>query len=178
MQKFYKNILLVSLFGFFLCIAFSCRKTEEYPVIPAISFKSFEKYSHKNGVGGLIDDSLNLIISYTDGDGDVGIPQDDTSPPFNAGSPYFYNMVVKYFKKTRGVYTERVLDPPYSARIPDLTPKGNHKAIKGDIKLLMPFIDFQANYDTIHCEVFIYDRALHKSNVITTPDIVVNVVGK
>jgi hypothetical protein len=64
-----------------------------------------------------------------------------------------------------------VLDPSFNARIPYLTPDDPNKAIKGiivDTLTLNP----APLFDTIKFKFYIYDRALNKSNVDSTPPII------
>ena len=162
----------------------SCKKKEEYPIIPFIDFMSFTKWSDRgirNGQEYSIDTALTLKISFTDGDGDVGLP-DDTMPPFNPSGEYYYNYIITYMEKKSGQWkyylvfnsiTQQFDTINFNSRIPWLTPDGGNKAIKGEIELLMKILrPVDSNYDTIRFDAFIYDRSFHKSNVIRTPEMV------
>ncbi len=46
------------------------------------------------------------MISYTDGDGDLGLSDTDTYPPYNVGSEYYYNMIIDYFELQHGELIE------------------------------------------------------------------------
>jgi hypothetical protein len=137
MKIILKTGLLI--FSGILIILSSCRKFEEYPIIPHIEFVSFAKI-------------------YND------LKQSDTIPPYD------YNFYISYFEKQNGEFVELILDPPLNARIPMLTPSGINKSIKGEIEDEI-FLNYTSQYDTIRLEVYILDRALHKSNVIQTPEI-------
>ncbi len=164
----HKKILLI-LLPALLIYFFSCQKFEEYPVIPHIEFNEFQVIKDING-----SDSLGyLSISYTDGDGDIGLKSSDTLPP------YEYNFFLDIYQNINGELEKVVLpdsNVTFNARIPILTPKGVHKAIKGTIEMelelfrMVPFLDS----DTIAFETYIVDRALHESNVIMTPEFIVN----
>ncbi len=94
-----------------------------------------------------------------------------TQPPFDSGSPYYYNYIIDYYEKQNGSFVKLVTTVPFSARIPYLTPDDPNKAIKGyivDTILLNP----KPAHDTVKFKFFIYDRALHKSNVDSTPPII------
>ena len=147
----------------------SCIKQEHYPDVPQIQFLNFYTGfdTSQYAVNGI------LSISFTDGNGDIGLAARDTLPPYNMSGPYYYNYVLTFFNKVNGIYTPIELNPPFSARIPVLSPEYPGKAIKGVISdtinlNLIP----HPGYDTIRFEAFIYDRALNKSNVVTTPDII------
>jgi len=159
MKIILKTGLLI--FSGILLILSSCRKFEEYPIIPYIEFVSFAKIYNDTLY---VYDKAYLTISFTDGDGDIGLEQSDTLPPYD------YNFFISYFEKQNGEFVELILDPPLNARIPILTPSGTNKSIKGEIEDEI-FLNYTSQYDTIRIEVYILDRALHKSNVIQTPEI-------
>ena len=153
-----------------LLIFFSCKKGNEYPIEPAITFKSLT--TDKDGSGK--DVTGHLTISFTDGDGDIGLSSSDTAPPYNVGSPFYYNMVIVYYEKnSNGQWVVININPPHSGRIPVLTPEGKNKSLRGDIIqdiFLHPGVtNLSTKYD-----VFIYDRALHKSNTVTSTELVIS----
>ncbi len=144
-----------------------CMKKQSFSDIPQISFLGME----------LLVDTAQIVrtgiltISYQDGNGDIGLNPSDTFPPYQKNGPYYYNYVINFFEKQNGIFQQVNVDPPFSLRIPVLTPNDPNKAIKGfitdSIDLYPPPL-----YDTIKFEAFIYDRALNKSNTITTPEII------
>ena len=144
----------------------SCLKKQSFSEIPEIGYMGTEL------VFGTGQDAKELVfsISYQDGNGDIGLGPGDTLGAFEKKGPYYYNFVINYYQKINGVFQQLNDSVPFSARIPVLTPDDPGKAIKGyiidTIKLILPL------HDTIRLDAFIYDRALHKSNVITTPEIV------
>lgn len=152
----------------------SCIKEENYPDIPEIGFQSFgllyPSDSAAYATRGI------LAITFQDGNGDIGLRAKDTLPPFNKEGSYYYNYIIRYFEKRDSGYAEVVLNPPYSLRLPVLNPGYEGKPIKG---LIVDTLDLDPlpGYDTIRLELFIYDRALNQSNVLTTPDIVLRRSG-
>jgi hypothetical protein len=146
----------------------SCIKQENYPIIPEIAYQWMNLYfdtSSPYATTGI------LSITFQDGDGDIGLNPRDTLPPYNYGGAYYYNYVIKYYEKRDTSYVFLNLDPPFSTRIPVLNPNYPGKPIKGVIVDTL-MLDPTPDYDTIRLELYIYDRALHKSNVLTTPDII------
>jgi len=159
---------------------FSCQKNEQYPLVPEIHFSRFlvevDTAAHvvRRGV---------LEFTFKDGDGDIGLRSNDISPPYNPGSKYYYNLIIKYYEKQYGKFVEVPLlswNPDsarydtitFNARIPWLTPELGNKSISGTIQDTL-FIDNPlSKFDTIKFTFYIYDRALHKSNVDSTPEIV------
>jgi hypothetical protein len=161
--------------GYFLFLLFTllslsaCIKQEKYPDTPQIGLLNFIPV-YDTGEYAVLG---YMRVSFTDGDGDLGLWDRDTLPPYEPGGPYYYNYVITFFAKQHGIYQQIDLDPPFSARIPVLNPDYPGKAIKG---IITDTINLElvphSLYDTIRFDAFLYDRALNKSNVISTPDIV------
>jgi hypothetical protein len=153
--------------GAILAVFNGCMKKQSFSDTPVISFLSLELFvdtAHVVRMG-------ILTISYQDGNGDIGLNPSDTFPPYQRNGPYYYNYVINYFEKQNGVFKQVDLAIPFSARIPVLTPNDPNKAISGFIADTMDLYP-PPLHDTIKFEAFIYDRALNKSNVITTPEII------
>jgi len=164
----------------FILILNGCKEKEIYPVIPSIEYKSAYFILGQNGK----DSVLVLGISFKDGDGDIGLTQEDTFPPFNpvtdsngkSLNPYYYNLYISYFEMNNGVF-QNVVKPfthdtiGYEFRIQNLTPDGRHKAIRGEIDVTIEASLFAGN-DTTMYSFYIYDRALHKSNEVASPPII------
>ncbi len=142
-----------------------CLKTEEFPVEPKVVFKSFEFFG----------DSASLIISFTDGDGDIGLDPSDTSSPFDTGSTYYFNLFLEHQEKIDGEWNDVTFVEPMHYRIPRITPTGQNKALEGEIAVAVdPFPLFiTGNSDTVRYSVELVDRELHRSNKVLTNDILV-----
>ena len=69
---------------------------------------------------------------------------------------------------------KRVLPFEFNYRIPIINTSSKKKTIQGEIKIaIKPFYyDPFSKYDTIKYEIYIVDKALNKSNVISTPEII------
>jgi hypothetical protein len=150
-----------------LVLATSCMKQEDYSDIPEIEFSNWVSYFDT----GQFATRGAITILFRDGNGDIGLNPRDTFPPYNPDGEYYYNYVITYFEKRQGVFVKLDLNPPYSARIPVLTPDYPGKAIKG---IIADTLDLNPKplFDTIRFELFIYDRSLNKSNIVTTPEII------
>jgi hypothetical protein len=160
--------------AFFICIVITaiiglsgCIKKEHYSNIPQIGFISFINVydTGQYPVKGV------LTISYQDGDGDIGLSALYNRPPFDTGSPYYYNLIITYYEKQQGTFKVVETAFPLSARMPLFTPGNPNEPIKGTIADSLDLNPHPVN-DTVKFEAFIYDRALNKSNVITTPEII------
>jgi len=167
-----KKLPLYIAIGFFLMLS-ACKKQETFPIIPQISFKELTK--NYNTQGTLT--SIDLKFDFTDGDGDIGLKQNDVSPPYALNSPYYYDLMVDYleFDKKTGLFVHIYPSSPiegdtahvqYNARLPYLVPAGKNKTLKGEITQNINTFGFG---EKVRLDFFIYDRALHKSNVISTP---------
>lgn len=162
-----KNIL----FRFILVLALifllmsSCQEKIEYPIEPHIEFQDFVFLMNEDSV---VENGL-LSISFTDGDGDLGeVITDDTTEP-----PPPLNLFIDYFELQDGEW-KQLVDPETGdtlvlhGTLPYLTPGGKNKNISGTIEDTL-FINIFNDYDTFRYEVYIEDRALHRSNTIVTP---------
>jgi hypothetical protein len=168
-------VLIASILGFG-----ACKKVKQFSEIPRIEYLDFVKVYNQDL--GIYDRGV-LKFTFEDGDGDIGLNNSDTFPPYNTSSKYYYNLIITYFELQDGVLTEVPIlwfNPQteqydtltLSARIPNLTPRGSNKAINGEIFDTLFIYNFNSTYDTIKFEAFIIDRALHESNTISTPLIV------
>jgi len=162
-MKLYTKISLILLIPLFAWLT-GCIKEEQYPVVPHIEYGGFYTIRDISGK-----DSLGAItISYTDGDGNIGLFAWDTVEPRK------YNYYLKFMQKLNNQLVE--VEPvdssvTFNARIPNLTPAGRNKNIKGDItmSLQLYFARQILQSDTIAFEIYIKDRDLNNSNVVDTP---------
>lgn len=155
----------------------SCKRYEDYPPEPSIEYLDMTLLRDEQG----IDQRGVLKFSFSDGDGNIGLYDSDTLPPYD------YNLFVKYFEKQNGTFREIFLitenyindttieydTASFNGRIPILTPAGKNKAISGEIEDTLFVNNPLSAFDTIMFEVYIQDRDLNKSNTIQTPPIVI-----
>ncbi len=159
-MKFKTAILfLISLAGMV-----SCYKTPTYPDIPTVSFNRFDKPNTVFTIG----ETGNLVLNFTDGDGNLGKlnNQDSTS------LVVYRNLRDTSFFGFDNIYV-----------IPQIPQKGTTKAVSGTIEIKLSealfnsyegyFISKGITVDTFTYQIYITDRANNKSNVITTPPIIV-----
>jgi len=164
MRHFFLIILIAIVF-------FSCKKPQTYPVVPALEYKSFEL---KDTVD-LLDNKVKkgiLTVSFTDGDGDIGLDPSDTLSPFDTSSIYFYNFFIDVYKKQNDSLVLQDLLVPLRYRIQNITPLGQNKTLKGTISVSINYNYYEIN-DTFKYNIYIYDRALHKSNIVETPELII-----
>jgi len=162
-MKLYTKISFILLFP--LLAGFTgCVKEQQYPVVPHIEYGGFYTIRDVSGK-----DSIGAVtVSYTDGDGDIGLFAWDTV------EPHKYNFYLKFMQQLDNQLVEvKPVDSSvtFNARIPYLTPVGRNKNIKGDITMTLQlyFARQILQSDTIAFEIYIKDRALNSSNVVQTP---------
>ena len=80
----------------------SCLKPEEFANEPKMEFVSFEAQGDSSGI---------FIVSFTDGDGDIGLNIADTFAPFEPSSFYYYNMYFDYYEIVDGDTVRGTSDP-------------------------------------------------------------------
>lgn len=149
-------------------IALGCARDKKFPVIP---FVEIEKYTL---VGANVDPStlnehLALRFYFTDGDGNIGLEDNQTQPPFCNTCDHYYNLYVNVYSKINGVF---VLNYPYNSRIKNLTPGGQNLSLEGHMDYKIDIANRLS--DTIMVDFYLEDRALNKSNLERTPELYVN----
>ncbi len=140
-----------------------CRKEEKFPDEPVIAFKSLGQFV----------DSASYTITFTDGDGDVGLDITDAAPPFDTASQYYHNLFLEYDEFQNGTWTTINFALPLHYRIPRITPTGQNKALEGEIAVALKPFNYSDEGDTVRIRAYMYDRALNQSNTVTSEQIVV-----
>ncbi len=151
----------------------SCLKPQSFPLEPQIEFISF----NTKGDSGI------FTISFTDGDGDIGLNQEQLEPPFDTGSYYYYNLYMLYYEMMNGSWIRGTSDPlgnnfptadsiTFALRIENITPVGQNKALKGEIEIVLEpsyFNSISNHNDSLIYKIILIDRSLNSSNIIETP---------
>ncbi len=155
--------LLTTLAAFFFT---ACVEENEYPDEPHIEYESFSTTAN---------DSVGIIkLSFTDGNGDIGLAKSDTTSPYTG--KYFYNFFLYVFEKKNGQYDSVQTSIPFHGRIPILDDVTVGESIEGDIEMEIDIytMDIFIPGDTLVFDIFIVDRALNQSNTIRTDPIILN----
>jgi len=158
---------------FIILLFSSCVERIDYPKEPVIKYKDFYIYSQNNFETGV------FVISFTDGDGDIGLAHKDTLPPFNPGSKYFFNFFMTFYQQIDGNF-EVIVDydgnvVEYNSRIPPVNPDDEPQNLRGDIYIDIDISILKAvlgNNNVIKIEAYIVDRNLNYSNTIITPPLI------
>jgi hypothetical protein len=150
------------IFPAFFCLLFcsACVKEKNFPAEPQISYLGYKQFEG---------DSAECLISFKDGDGDVGVPESDTTN----------DLVMKYlYKGADGVYHPFSINDSvfetlfYGYRIPDITPRGQYKALEGTIKAKIKSHPlYFPGHDAVRFEIRMRDRSGHWSNAVLSDEI-------
>lgn len=166
----------------------SCQKPVEYPIEPKITYEGF---TYLINADSTFSGEGIIAFSYTDGDGDLGLDDGDTLPPFGFHDTHYYNMVIDYLKCVNGEFVKMPLLSPhvptspadtlvlydtvtFNARFKRLRDSEEPKAIGGTMEYKLTVQNPFSPNDTVKFEIRILDRALHESNVIQTEPIFTN----
>ena len=150
----------------------SCIHKPTYPTTPVIVYKDFIRYGDPSDP-----DSVELVVSFTDNEGDIGLDQDDTSGIFNKGNIY---MDLLYWDTTgTGHWAYYDNTPPnpvpfdtfrVAYRVPQVLPPGDPaEPMKGLIYVKQQYPVHI--FDKIQYVVYLYDKARHRSDTIHSPTI-------
>lgn len=172
-------LLIVLLFS-------SCRKEPQYGDAPEIEFKRIEKYSLTNREG-VRRDSLVFVVGYKDGDGNLGldvkeIHPEDSEAPFNFGSPYYNNFILKFYEGVEQPNGDLAFVPyiggfQLAERFQRISSEDKEEPLEGDIKYSYVFTEDLIDDNTIFkFEAQIFDRDTpipNASNLATSEPVVV-----
>lgn len=161
----------VLLFVTILAVA-ACNRESDLPDEPIINTVEY------------LEAERNLVINFTDGDGNFGLPADLIDPPFQAWDDSLNGIINKYhnnlwldvFVKESGTFEmlETANLYGFDFRIPFLTPQGQNKQLKVTATYhLIDLDDFEGTGaldvgDTLKFVVTIVDRDLNTSNTVVS----------
>ena len=168
-KLFYFSAILV-------LVLYSCVKTTTpAPAPPVISYSSFTTSDANTGV---------FTFNFTDADGDIGLNQSDTTGPYARSTVGYYDFYMRYYCWSQHANTyvtyffpwpngNTLIDSSIVAyRIPFVVNNTKNKGLDGQIIVNFGQYKPPPNDDSMKIfryEFWMYDRALHKSNVVTTP---------
>ena len=99
-----KKTLTILIFTIFVLAA--CQEKVEYPIEPKIAY---EGMAYVIDADSTLTGEVVLSISYTDGDGDLGLDDADTLYPFGPNDPHYYNLIIDYMKWNGSAFVETPL---------------------------------------------------------------------
>lgn len=160
--SFFKYLLIFSVVAF---VAYACVKKTTYPTTPEIEYADFIPY---------VGDSADLKLNFTDGDGDIGVNENDSTRNFWYTYYYLDTITNKYRAysmvnlNTGNVDTLRL---GYIIKAPSDSYKG--KPISGEISVRLQKFRHIKQIKNVKYVFYLFDEAGNKSNVVTTPAITV-----
>ncbi|TAL57759.1 MAG: hypothetical protein EPN85_13305 [Bacteroidetes bacterium] len=147
----------------------ACIEKPIYPSKPVIAYKDFIRY----GSNPSEPDSVELVVSFTDNEGDIGLEQADTQGVYKYGNiwlVYYYDSSGTWAAFDSSVGTLVFDTFKFAYRVPPVLPEGDPaEPMKGLIYVKQS--TFVKVHDTIKYVVYLYDRAGHRSDTIHTPAI-------
>jgi hypothetical protein len=176
MKFLYLCVFIVLGFG-------ACQSPPEFSKIPEITFNNIVKYHQTKTATITSGDSINITINFQDGDGDLGLDAKDTVPPYfvdHKKTAVYNNLNISMYTRKNNQWVKLVFNSKLdlNAQFPRFQSGNKKSPLKGtmDYNFIIP--DFTPNNfpikknDTIKFDINILDRALNKSNTITTPSLV------
>src|SRR5688572_8885038 len=81
----------------------ACMKEPVYPKEPSITYNSITQQKKQDALGNPVIE-LKIAVDYKDGDGNLGLSEEDTLAPFNdvPGNKFKNNYFVKAFVSPKG----------------------------------------------------------------------------
>ncbi|GAA4846203.1 hypothetical protein [Algivirga pacifica] len=177
-------LILLSAIGGVACIG-----EPEFALEPHIKFKSIAR-----AAGGPSIDSVFITVEFEDGDGDLGLSNEDVGGLYaeyivdevtgdTIPNEFYYNYFIKVFKKGEdSIYQEvAFLDgQDFNGRYPLLNNSDRARPLQGELTYTLTlFVDNEQQVwnspitegDSLQFRVRIADRSLNLSNEITTEGI-------
>lgn len=157
-RSFFKYLLL---FVIVSVVFYACVKKTTYPTIPEIEYQAFYPY---------FGDSADLQIKFKDGDGDIGVPETDSTRTLWV--IYYYKDTVsqKYIGYYRPLFND-TLKTGYIVKAPEDSYEG--KPISGEISVRLQQFRHSKKIKNVKYVIYLFDKAGNKSNVLTTPELTV-----
>jgi len=163
----------------FVSILTACPEPQKYPIEPIIDFEqvqlkdSVDLLGNKNKV-------YKLKFGITDGDGDIGLQKSDTTGIFHPDSLFTNNLFTTFYEIINGDTVKVDSSKQRNFRVPYVQPQGQNKTLIADIIIDIIFsFDGEGNlpYDSVYFDFYIVDRQFHKSNIQSTPILMIDTVG-
>jgi hypothetical protein len=159
-------IILTSLFWF------SCRKPTKYSDVPNIDHVSIPIRETHDTLGNAIKRG-QLTFYLVDGNGDIGFNEGDTFAPYEITGNYYYNLFIDMYEFKNGQYTLVDLASPFNFRTKYIEPVGQNKTLKCTVYVNLDF-NIPVIWDSVKFDFYMYDRALNKSNIVSTGLVLLN----
>lgn len=166
-SNWHKNTRWLMKFFLLLVTSFAgCQKIESISNIPQISFLRSETSLSTDAL-----DSKNkrVIVHFTlaDGDGNFGLTEADSLPPFSVNKNNCYVKV--QFKQNKKWIAK---DSTIGYRIPYIgSSNGQAIVLRAETRITFDYPEANYPFDSVRYEIWVEDRDFNMSNRITTPAI-------
>lgn len=157
-KTFFKYLLFASLGS---VILLACVKKKSYPTLPEIEYKDFFPY---------VGDSADLQVKFTDGDGDIGVKESDSTRTFWV-TYYYKDTITSKYVAYYNQLAQDTLRTGYIIKLPEDSYKG--KPISGEISVRLQRLRHSKRIKNVKYVIHLFDAAGNKSNVITSPEITI-----
>ncbi len=164
MQKWSKLFLIAS-----IVFVVSCDDNKNFSPVPYLEYKSHQLVSQDVDPANFPFDYSDVTLYFTDGDGDLGQGAEFVGEPCCDSCNFYCNLFVSVWSKIDGVWDEEY---QYNARIDDLTRTSQDPSLEGDILYKVSLAGRFS--DTVRIDFQIYDRSLQSSNLVSSPEIYVD----
>lgn len=163
----------------------SCKQDEQFSVIPVVTFDGFVKYADAAGK----DTAVDFVFLLKDGDGDIGFADNEFNSACGADNSNLYLAYEEkrgagYFPKKfwqqvtdissncdTTVYFDSV-QVKFNQRMQFIEPPGNSKSIEATVTYRMDYVSAVVLLSNAgRFKFHIRDRANHKSEEVTTSDL-------
>ena len=139
---------------------YACVKKKSFSQSPEIEFKSFTPYGTS--------DTADLVIGFSDGDGDIGKDKEDKANNLFM-TYYYFNTDSNRFTAFYSSLINDTLRLPYTIRKP--IDDYNGKPISGEVAVKINGYRASKTHKRIKYVLYILDNANHRSNLLATPEL-------
>lgn len=173
-----KKVCAIIIVAFVATVLWSCEKVVSYDSIPSVEFTSVYLADTVDGLGNDVK-MQRLTLFVTDGDGNLGLNESDTTGNYATDSYYYHNLfIVLSQKRSNGTYDEiQNLSNSLRYRIPYNKPVGQNKYLEASIKVKIEIPTAYFDYDTVRYEIVVYDRDLNCSQTALSCDVPARIHG-
>ncbi len=143
----------------------SCLERENFPDEPRLT-------SGRLDIAGT---GATMVLGFTDGDGNFGLEEGDTTGLFDPCLRR-WNLYAEYYEKQNGQWVWLPIDPcngpapdpdvAFYYVVPWAKPTGQDQTQEGEIRIDMPIWNLPSDHDTVLFKVKIVDRDMNESNVV------------
>ncbi|HWY11498.1 MAG TPA: hypothetical protein VN026_09240 [Bacteroidia bacterium] len=156
-QKIKHLLLILAL----IAGVYACVKKKTFSQKPEITYKSFTPF---------VGDSADMVIGFSDGDGNIGAAIGDTTK--NLFMNYYYkDTISQKFVAFYDAFGNDSLKTGYTIRKPSDSYEG--KSISGEVAVRISKYRHSKRIKTIKYVIYMFDEKGNKSNVLTTPELTV-----